>query len=366
LATGGHLSRGTDRRLRLIGLAAVVCVGLGLWLAIGRYRGPESTGEAAPETPTTVPPAVPATPTLLSGGLVAPEGGELLDRPTGLHLLVGHDEGVIDIDLDRGTQNRLPVAGYPVLVSDRWLVVVDLDSHNARAYHLDGGAVTDLPGDGYHPWTNQVAIEGPPGSAWLLSWGPSGALDWRLVDLATGEVLDSSPADAGFWPQVPGPDLATSRAGGVFARSDDGEYERVQEGTPVAAGNGRALIRSCPSPTRCALSWHDASTWSPLSLLVPPVPADEISAAELSASGSLLAMITSEPGVHLLDVDRGTFITMGDVGSPISLAPSGRYAAMGGPDGVVVMSMPDQSWTSIELNEPPDRGFVLVEHGTGA
>ena len=373
LATADQVSWGDGRRRWLLGLAAVTLVVVASWAAIRRGPEPGSAGGEA-DTPTTVATTLAPT-TLLDGGpsgigiAVQDEVARLVAPAPGLHLYLGHPDGVIDLDLDAGTQRRLPIGGRPVVLVGSWLVAVDPDDQSVAAVDLGSGAVAAIDGARALARTPQPGLaraadadlateaagRGP--FVWLQAADGAGAAGWLLIDLGPGEVVDLVPAPTRAMTYPPGPRIVTSSAGGVFARVG-GAYERVLDGALVAVAPDKALVRSCTGPVACQLDWYDTFTWERVDGAVPSVPIDA-DGAVVSADGSLLAFTSTDGELYLLDTGSGRRLLLPGGTHPITLTADGAYAAAGDEGAVILTSVADGDVVTIELTETPALGLLL-------
>ncbi len=321
---------------------------LGVWAlsAVGGAAGDAAAGRQRPTT--TSAPVAASTETTATSEATDPTepsvdreattstsivgGGEpLLGRPVGLSLLIGSELRLRRVDLDTGVVTTYQHPATPVLAVGDRVLLQDPSTTAVRAVtvdQLDDLTVTPI-------WSQDspaMPRPGPePGSIWLPVLDGEQRLEWRLVDLASGQMRTVvNTGSVSWWQGSVGwldPNVVGSTDGGVFERSGDG-FRRVADGELLAVSPAFAIVRVCADPDTCALRWVDRATWEEVDRPIPEVDARDVGSLAMSDDGGLL-LITSLSGRELFDVTRGTALSS-SASAPDNLAvsPDGRWVAL--------------------------------------
>lgn len=314
-------------------IVAVLLVGLAvLLLRPGAPISESSVAEIAPPGSTTSNPPE-------QGGFSQLTAGPVLGEETGLMLVVGSvDSDLRALNLDTGTVQWSATALYPRFVDGGRLVAVNNWGRWSRLPITDlASADTDGfdPVADFRPVVHLVDESASDGHAWARTPGREGRQVWRLVELASGRVIDVAdvPADA-YVPEsdsgpLVGPSIVGSLGAGIFERTDDDEFVERHPGRLVAVGEGLLLVSTCDSSFTCQLSWLDRSNFGPVDLPPPDVePGDGF----LVGGDSVLVVedrSTLIPVTRIVDVATGRTIRSAGETSlhDVWISPDGRWLA---------------------------------------
>lgn len=321
---------------------------LGVWAlsALGGAAGDATAGRLRPTT-TTAPVAASTETTATSEATDPTEpsvdqeattstsmvgaGEPLLGQPVGLSLLIGSELRLRRVDLDTGVVTTYEHPATPVLAVGDRVLLQDPRTTAVRAVtvdQIDDPTVAPI-------WSQDAPAmprPGPePGWVWLPGLDADQTFEWRLVDLASGQLRTVvSSGTAPWWQGNVGwidPEVVGSTDGGVFERAGDG-YRRVADGELLAVSPAFVIVRVCADPSSCALRWVDRATWQEADRPVPEVDARQVGPIVMSDDGGLL-LITSASGRELFDVARRTSVSSSaSLPDNLAVSPDGRWVAL--------------------------------------